>query len=165
MPSRINNFYYQNKLQYYCTLFLMETGKFENIKYEYLNIKYWSWWARKRETIMIWKKLITVDQSFQRDWLEKGKKQSDFPLRMDSYITRRAELSSQLRIAKSTSFMISTKGQAILVTQKQCQLILGEPQHTKKILLVSFHIKFTTMLRTTYKNVIVVKDKIVCHQT
>ena len=95
----------------------------------------------------------------------KGKKQSDFTLRMDSYITRRAELSSQIRIAKSTSFMISTKGQAILVTQKQCQLILGEPQHTKKILLVSFHIKFTTMLRTTYKNVIVVKDKIVCHLT
>ena len=79
---------------------------------------------------------ITVEQKpFQRDWPEKGKKQilnelqSDFQLKMDNYITKRAELSLQIRIVKLTPFMISTKGQAILVTQKQSQLILGEPQH------------------------------------
>ena len=46
--------------------------------FESLNIiKYWPWEARKRETIMICKKLkITVEQTpFQGDWLEKGKKQ------------------------------------------------------------------------------------------
>ena len=37
---------------------------------------------------------------------------------MDNYITKRAQLSLQIRIVKSTSFMISTKDQAILVTQK-----------------------------------------------
>ena len=75
------------------------------------------------------KKKIIVEQPSQRDWLEMGKKQildeplSNFILKMDSYITKRAELSLQIRIVKSTSFMKSTKGQAILVTQKQCQLI------------------------------------------
>ena len=67
---------------------------------------------------------------FQIDWLEKGEKQildkpqSDFPLKMDIYVTEKADLSFQIRNIKSTSFMISTKCQAILVTQKQCQLIL-----------------------------------------
>ena len=77
---------------------------------------------------------ITVEQKhFQGNQLEKGKKQSHFPLNMDNYITKRADLSLQIRIVKPTSFMISRKGQSILVTQKQCQLILEEPQHTKKI--------------------------------
>ena len=111
--------------------------KFENIpvfKHYKIIIKYWSWWARKRETTMIWKKLkITVEQSFQRDWLENGKwqildkPQSDFPLKIANYITKRAEFSLQIRIVKSTLFMIPAKNQAILVTQKQCQFILGEP--------------------------------------
>ena len=35
----------------------------------------------------------------------------------------------QIRIVKSKLFMISKKGQAILITQKQRQIILGEPQH------------------------------------
>ena len=113
---------------------------------------------------MIWKKLeITVEQKpFHRDFLKKGEKQvldelqSNFPLKMDNYVTKRADVSLQLRIVKSTSFMISTKDQAILVTQEQCQLILGEPQHIKKLLQVSFGMGFRTMLRTTYKNVIVV---------
>ena len=67
---------------------------------------------------------------FQIDWLEKGEKQildkppSDFPLKMDIYVTEKADLSFQIRNIKSTSFMVSTKCQAILVTQKQCQLIL-----------------------------------------
>ena len=52
------------------------------------------------------------------------------PKRPVNYITKRADLPLQIRIVKLTSFMISTNGQAILVTQKQCQLILGEPQHT-----------------------------------
>ena len=73
---------------------------------------------------MIRKKLkINLEQKpFQRDWLENGKKQildkpqSDFPLKMDNYITKGADLSFQIRITKSTSFMISAKGQAILVT-------------------------------------------------
>ena len=69
--------------------------------------------------------------------VKKGKKQvldkpqSGFPLKKDNYITKRAKLSLHIRIVKLTSFMISTKGQTILVTQKQCQLILGEPKHTK----------------------------------
>ena len=82
--------------------------------------------------------------------------QSDFSLRMYNYITKRAELSLQIRIVKSTSFIISTSGQAILVTQKQSQLILREPKHTKTLLHVSFDMGFTTMLRTIYKHVIVV---------
>ena len=113
---------------------------------------------------------ITVEQTlFQKDWLEKEKRQildepqSDFSLKMDSYVTKRAELSLPIKIVKLTSFMISTKGRAVLLTQKQCQLILGEPHHTKKVLRVSFNMGFTTMLRTTYKNVILVKDKVVCH--
>ena len=84
---------------------------------------------------MIWKKLkITVEQPFQRDWLGKGIKQildepqNDFPLKTDNYITNRAELS-----------------------QNQCQFILGQSQHPKKLLQVSFDMGFTTMLRTTYK--------------
>ena len=77
--------------------------------------------------------------------------------------TKRAHLPLQLRIVKSTSFIISTKEQSILVTQKQCQLILGELQHTRKQLHVSFDLGFKTMLPTTCKNVIVVKDKVVCH--
>ena len=108
---------------------------------------------------------ITVEQKpFQRDWLEKEKTQildelqSGFPLKMDNYITKRVDLSLQIRIIKSTSFMISTKGQTILLTQRQCQLILGEPQHTKKLLHVSFVKGFTKMLRTIK---IVVKDKVV----
>ena len=76
------------------------------------------------------------------------KPQSDFLLKMDNYITKRADLSLQIRIVKSTQFMISTKVQAILVTQKQCQVILGESQLTKKVLHVSFGMGFTTMLRT-----------------
>ena len=81
---------------------------------------------------MIWKKLkFTVEEPFQRDWLEKGKKlildePQDFSFKVDNGITKRAQLSLQIRIVKSTSFMIFTKGQAILVTQKKCQLILGE---------------------------------------
>ena len=89
--------------------------------------------------------------------------QSNFPLKVDNYITKRTDLSLQIRNVSSTSFMISTKVQAILVTQKQCQLILGEPQNTKKLLHISFGMGFITVLRTRYKNVIVVKDKIVCH--
>ena len=58
--------------------------------------------------------------------------------------------------------MIFTKGEATPVTLKQCQLILGEPLHTKKLLHVSFGMGFTTMLPTTYKNVIVVKDLSFC---
>ena len=46
---------------------------------------------------------------------------------MDNYITKRAELPLQIRIVKSTSFMISTKGQAILVTH------LGRTPAYKKI--------------------------------
>ena len=72
---------------------------------------------------------VTVEQTpFQTGWLEKGKKQildelqSDFPLKIDNYITKRAGLSLQIKIVKSTSLIISTKGQAILGTQKQCQL-------------------------------------------
>ena len=73
---------------------------------------------------MIWSKLkITAEQKhFQRDWLEKMKKQildepqSDFPLNVDNYITKRAGWSLQIRIVNSTSFMISKKGQTILVT-------------------------------------------------
>ena len=66
---------------------------------------------------------------FQRDRLEKGEKQilaepqNDFPFKADNYIPKRADLSLQISNVKSTSFMISTKGQAILVTQKQCQVI------------------------------------------
>ena len=97
---------------------------------------------------------ITVEQKlFQRGWLEMGKKQilgesqSNFPLKMHSYITKRAELSLQIRIVKLISFMISTKGQAVLV----------------KLLQVSFNIEFTTILQTTYKYVILVKDKVICH--
>ena len=116
---------------------------------------------------MIWKKLkITVEQKpFQRDQLEKGKKQildepqSGFPLKMDNY--KSTDLSLQIRIVNSTSLMTSTKGQVILVTQKQCQLLLGEPQHTKKLMHASFDMGFTTVLRTPYKNVIVVKYKVV----
>ena len=58
------------------------------------------------------------------------KPQSDFLLKTDNYITKRAELSLQIRIVKSTSLMTSTNNQVILVTQEKCQLILGEPQHT-----------------------------------
>ena len=67
---------------------------------------------------------ITVEKPFQRNWLEKRKKQildelrSDFPLKMDNYITKRAKLSLQIKIVKSTPLMISTKRQAILVIQK-----------------------------------------------
>ena len=61
--------------------------------------------------------------------------------------------------------MIFAKGQPILVTEKQCQHTLGKPQHKKKFLHVSFDMGFTTMLRTSYKNVIVVKDKVVYHLT
>ena len=56
--------------------------------------------------------------------------------KMNNYITKRADLSLQIRIAKSASFMISTKDLAILVSQKQCHLILRESQHTKKLLHV-----------------------------
>ena len=50
---------------------------------------------------MIWKKLeITVEQKpFRRDFLKKGEKQvldelqSNFPLKMDNYITKRADVS------------------------------------------------------------------------
>ena len=35
---------------------------------------------------------------------------------MDSYIAKRADLPLQIMIAKSTSFMIFTKGKAILVS-------------------------------------------------
>ena len=42
--------------------------------------------------------------------------QSVFPLKMDNYVTKRADLSLQRRIVKSTSFMISAKGETILVT-------------------------------------------------
>ena len=63
-------------------------------------------------------------------------------------ITKREDLSLQVIIFKLTSFMISTNGSAILVTQKQCQLILGEPQHTNNLLHVSFRMEFTTTLRT-----------------
>ena len=59
-----------------------------------------------------------------------------FPLKMDNYITKRAELS--IRIDKFASFMISPKSQMILVTKKQWQLMLGEPQHTKKLQPVFF---------------------------
>ena len=59
----------------------------------------------------------TVEQKpFQRDWLEKAKKQileepqSNVPLKMGNYITKKADLSLQIRIVKSTSFTISTKG-------------------------------------------------------
>ena len=146
---------------------LVNSKTFESLKI----IKYWSWWARKIATIMIWKKLkITVEQkSFQRDQLEKGKKhildgpQSGFPLKMDNY--KSIDLSLQIRIVNSTSFMISTMGQVILVTQKQCQLLLGEPQHKKKLMHVSFDMGFKTVLRTLHKNVIVVKYKVVCHLT
>ena len=48
---------------------------------------------------------------------------------MDNYIAKRAEFSLQIRIVKSTLFMISTQDLVILLTQKQCQLILGEPKH------------------------------------
>ena len=71
---------------------------------------------------MIWKKLkITVEQKpFQRDRLEKEKildeLQIDFSLKMDNYMAKRVDLSLQLRIVNPTSFLISTKGQAILVT-------------------------------------------------
>ena len=41
------------------------------------------------------------------------------------------------------------KRQVILVTQKQCQLILGEPLHTKKLLHVSSGMGFKTTLWTT----------------
>ena len=101
-------------------------------------------------------------KTFPKRLAEKGRKQilhepqSDFPLKMDNYITKIADLSLQIRIVKSTSFMISMKGQVILVTQKQRQLLLGKPQHTKSL-------PHASMLRTTYKNVIVVKDKVVCH--
>ena len=70
---------------------------------------------------------------FERDWLENGKwqildkPQSDFPLKIANYITKRPEFSLQIRIVKSALFMIPAKNQAILVTQKQCQFILGEP--------------------------------------
>ena len=40
---------------------------------------------------------------------------------MDNYISKGAQLSLQIRIVKSTSFVISTIVQAILVTQKQSQ--------------------------------------------
>ena len=69
---------------------------------------------------------ITVEQTpFQGDWLEKGGKQildepeSDFSYKIDNYITKRVDLSLQIRIVKSKSFIISTEGQAIPVTQKQ----------------------------------------------
>ena len=68
-------------------------------------------------------------KTFQRDRLEKGEKQilaepqNYFPFKADNYIPKRADLSLQISNVKSTSFMISTKGQAILVTQKQCQVI------------------------------------------
>ena len=84
---------------------------------------------------------------------------------MDNYITKKTDLSLQIRVVKSTSFMISTKVQAVLVTQNQCQLILAEPQHTEKLLNVSFGTGFTTILRTIYKIMIVVKNKVVCHLT
>ena len=58
---------------------------------------------------------------------------------MNNYITKKADLSLWIRIVKS-SFMIYAKGQAILVFQKECRLILREPQHTKKLLQVSFGI-------------------------
>ena len=57
----------------------MKIGKFENV--ESLNIiKYCSWGARKRETMIIWKKLkITVEQkSFLRDWLKKDSRKAIF---------------------------------------------------------------------------------------
>ena len=90
---------------------------------------------------MIWKKLkITVEQKpFLRDCLEKGNNQIladrkaifhyDWTIIL---YAKRAHLPLQLRIVKSTSFMISTKEQSILVTQNQCQLILEELQHTTK---------------------------------
>ena len=74
-------------------------------------------------------KINVKQKPFQRDWLEKAKKQildepqSDFSLKIDNYITKRADLPLQIRIVKSTSFMISAKGQVILVIEKQFQLI------------------------------------------
>ena len=61
-------------------------------------------------------------KTFSNRLARKGEKQtleesqSYFPLKMDNYMTRRADLSLQIRTVKSTSFTIPTKGQAILVT-------------------------------------------------
>ena len=76
---------------------------------------------------------------FLRDCLEKGNNQIladrkaifhyDWTIIL---YAKKAHLPLQLRIVKSTSFMISTKEQSILVTQNQCQLILEELQHTTK---------------------------------
>ena len=46
---------------------------------------------------------------------------------------------------------------------KTMSAYLGEPQHTKKFLHISFGLGFTTILQSTYKNLIVVKDKVVFH--
>ena len=105
---------------------------------------------------MMWKKLkVTVEQKpFQRDWPEIGKKQildkpqSVFSIKKEIVLQREKTCHLQVIIFKLISFMISTNGPAILVTQKQCQLILGEPQHTNNLLHVSFRMEFTTTLRT-----------------
>ena len=89
------------------------------------------------------KDLIEIENycrtNFPKSLVRKGEKTNfrqnakRFSIKIGNYITKRADLSLQIRIAKSTLFMISTTGQAILVTQKQCQLILGEPLHTKNV--------------------------------
>ena len=61
-------------------------------EFKSLNMKYWSWWARKRETIMTWKKNknyygTVIPKRGEKENL--GEPQSDFPLKMDNYIRKR----------------------------------------------------------------------------
>ena len=48
---------------------------------------------------------------------------------------------------------------------KAMSVHLGRTPDSKKLLHVSFDMGFTTMFHTTYKNVIVVKDTVICHLT
>ena len=107
---------------------------------------------------------ITVEQKyFQRDWLEDEKKQI-----LDN--SKRFSIKSGQLCYKESRLVIANKDCQVDIiydfhegSGNTSQLILGESQHTKKLLPVSFGMGFTTMLRTTYKNVIVIKDKVVCH--
>ena len=57
--ARFEYFFSHNENQEFCSVYFVLNKKLVNWKtFESLNImKYWSWRARKRETIMIWKKL------------------------------------------------------------------------------------------------------------
>ena len=59
------------------------------------------------------------------------------------------------------------EGRLVIIQTSHSKAVSAHFERTpiKKLLHVSFSMGFTTMLETTYKNVIVVKHKVVCHLT